>query len=146
MLLDIIKILENIVMLTLPFYAIYMVLKAVVSIDKHTNTFKGIKFLICSFLTIFIAINIMIFSVINIYTFAVSIGGKEIDLVTKELGFLSIISVLNTIGIVVIYLLWENIVNKQLISGSGTIKERIKQHWREFKNVRRKENIGNNNS
>ena len=149
MLLEFIKFLENVVIMLMPLYVTYIVLKNVVIIDRNISILKGVKYLVCSFLTVAIAINTTIFAIINIYYFAVLCSENNIDLIVKELGFLSIVITLTTLGIIAIHLLWKNIANKQLISGTGTLKERIKQHWndlKEIKNVRRKRNISDNNS
>jgi len=149
MLVELIEFLENAVILILPLYTTYIVLKNVAFLNKNVDFFRGIKYLVCSFVTIFIAINIMIVSIINIYAFAILCNENSTDLVVRELGFLSIVVTFNILGIIAIHLLWENIVNRQIIAGTGTLKERIKQHWndlKEIKNVRRKRNIGDNNS
>jgi len=140
MLVEIIKILENIVvgiLIILPLvWTIFLYAK---ELSKTISLTKTLKAFICIFLTLSITVCSMIISGFSIYNIGMLWDEAEaqapsyiVEPWIEEMSYLASEVFVFSINVALIFLLWHFFYSRQIIPGEGTAKERIKK-WFDFK-------------
>jgi len=138
MLLEIIKVLENIVV----FLPVIVILGIIISFMKESvknkmTPAKNIKLLVCTFAMIFFVIVVRIFSAVSIAQVATMLNNYEIENEAfepwiKEAMYLSAETFTLFVGSMSIIAFWHLFYFRQIIPGDGSVKERIKNYFKDF--------------
>ena len=145
MLLEIIKVLENLVI----FLPIIVMLGIIISfmrksIKNEMTLAKNIKLLVCTSAVIFFVIVILVFSAVSIAQVATMLNSFEnenevLEPWAREAMYLSAETFVLFTGSMSIVAFWYLFYCRQVIPGNGSVKERIKNYFKDF-TVKRKRN------
>jgi len=137
MIVEILEVLERIILMIMPFVMIIVVVVMISEIYKKPSLLRMLKGFFCISMTTAISFFIMMMLFINVYQVAVIWEGEDVEPWLKELSYVGVEFIWQMIGIIMIYFVWHTIYFKQLIPGTGTVKERLKTL---FKYERRNKN------
>ena len=119
------EIIENLPMLLIPGYMIFLILYLVkLIIKERTNSL--LKFLICIIITNWIMASIVIIMIIHVYQMALI--WEEVESVSplvKSISFAAIEFIWSMIGILISWSLFKMIYFRQILPGEGSVKERF---------------------
>ena len=139
MLLEVLDILQNAVMLIMPLFLGWIVIRFIFALGKKQDTIKHFKELFCLGLTCCIIFSVMVITTTNIYQVAVIFEYEDAERYVVETIFLCVMFIWQMIGVVILFIIWKYIPNTKLISGDGNLKTRIKNKFIELKENIKKE-------
>ena len=147
---SIIKFIEGLIILIIPIYLIYQLIHYMFHYLDDQNIWGHYKHLFCMAISFFIFVSLIFMMGISWMQIGIVAKDVEMDETTKRFMFFIVTFIWQAIGLALIYLLWKNVANKQLIPGTGGVKLRLKKQWwilkRRIKDVRRKKDTSNNDS
>ena len=143
MLLEIFKILGNIVMLIMPIVLSYLILFFISKVinNKKESTGQHFKSIFCLVITCAIIFTVLIVTLVNIYQ--VGMLWKEVEIevyvepYVKEASFFAVEFIWQMIGVALIFLLWKYVYLHQIIPGTGTATERLKATFKKIKAIKK---------
>jgi len=136
----ILDIIENVPMLIIPAYLVYLIIRTTFRfrIQSHReSTIEMLKFLFCLGVTILIITSIMIIIMMEILEIGTIWNEYEVEHQVepwiKSVCYATIEFVWSLIAVILSHTVFKNIYFKQIISGEGTVKQRISQKWQRLK-------------
>lgn len=137
MLVEAIKVLENVVMFGAIAVLIWIVLMLIKeSTYTRSNSAKNFKALLCLGISILVMISTLIFSAFCIYQVGIMVQtyefteGEVVSDWIKEIFYLATETFILFVGSMCIIYLWEIIFLKQIVPGDGNLKTRIRNYLR----------------
>lgn len=127
----ILELFENIARLPMILIILYMVIITIIEAQSgKLTTVKAIKLCFCVVLSIAVCISILVIILLEVYQVAIIWKEYEIehtlDPRIKSISFTAIELIWSLLGAGLMFLLWHFIYFKQIISGVGGIKMRLK--------------------
>lgn len=142
----ILEIIENAPMVIIPTYLCYLILRMIFKFGitpEKEHIVSLLKFMFCLVITMTIIISTLIVIIYQI--FQVALIWQEYELShqiepwIKSVSYASIEFIWSLIAAVLSWQIFKNVYYKQIISGEGTVKQRISTHLKKFKTKRVKE-------
>jgi len=125
-----IELLEDVASLPIIFALLYIVVLTIVEIGKGLTTGRAIKMFICMIFTVAIIISTSIILSLELFQIATIWKEYEVDNVldprVKSLSFTAIELIWSLICVGLLFLLWKFVYFHQIISGVGSVKDRLK--------------------
>ena len=129
MILDIINFIEGLIILIIPIYLVYLTIRSMLRWSTGDSIWLHYKHLFCMVVSAGIFISLILMMGISWMQIGLALEEVQTDEVTKNVMYLIVTFIWQAIGLALIFLLWKNIADRQIISGTGNVRERIKQHW-----------------
>jgi len=144
----ILDIIENIPMLIIPAYLVYIILRLFFEYERKSareNIISLFKFMFCLAITLAVLYATYIVIVMQIYQIALVWQEYEatnyLNPLIKSMSYASIEFVWSLIAVVLSWQIFKSIYFNQIISGSGTVKQRISCKWQELKTQFKKRRV-----